>query len=108
MKALMPPHDLARGRYDFTGFVINEMREELGHLDLAKEANALTILFIGNRKIEFPGNFTDPRFFDLAEGEASSGKLLRRDAGEKIRLILVLVSSLPKFGFLETELFRMQ
>ena len=69
MKALMPPHDLARGRYDFTGFVINEMREELGHLDLAEKANALAILFVGNRKVEFPGNFTDPRFFDLAEGE---------------------------------------
>ena len=81
MKALMPPNDLARGRYDFTGFVINEMREEFRHLDLAKEANALAILFVGNRKVEFPGNFTDPRFFDFAEGKTSSGKLLRRDAG---------------------------
>ena len=66
MQALMPPHDLAAGRYDFTGFVVNEMREELRHLDLAEKANALAVFLVGNREVEFPGNFTDSRFFDFA------------------------------------------
>ena len=52
------------------------MREEFLHVDLADEAQALTVFFLGSRKLELFSQFSDLGLLDIAYGKERMSELL--------------------------------
>jgi len=85
-----------RGAHDRARVLGNVGAEEVGHLHLADEADALAVLLVGRR--QGGGAREAPEFGlgEMADGEAGVAELRLREQGEEIRLVLVGIGALEQ------------
>ncbi len=81
------------GADDGAGAVGHVFAEEVGHLDVADEADALAVFFGGVGEGGFLGEFAELGLEEVSDGEAGAGDLLGSHHGEEVGLVLVWVGS---------------
>ncbi len=98
VQAAVCAEDRAVGADDFAGAIVDVLAQEGVDVDLAEEADALAVFFLGVGQAASSGNFADLGFGDVADGEVGALELLLADEGEKVTLVLVLVAAFEEAG----------
>ena len=80
-----------RGIHDVAGVIGDEVAQEVTHLHLADEADALRVFFESHGQVELARQLAHARLGDAADGENSVRHLLGAHQGEEVGLILVRV-----------------
>lgn len=92
------------GADDGAGAVGHVFAEEVGHLDVADEADALGVFFLGVGEAGRLGEFAELGLEEVAHGEAGAGDLVCPHLGEEVGLVFVGIGSFDDgaglvFGF---------
>ncbi len=86
--------DLASvGGPDFAGFVLDVVAEEIGHADVADEADSLAVFFLRVGEIAGDGDFADFGFAEVADREFGAGELFLAEHGEEVALVFLIVNA---------------
>jgi len=94
VQAAVLADDLAVGRADDRARVLGHVGgEEVGHLHLADEADALAVLLAGGGQAGGGGKFAQRGLGEVADREKGVAELRLGEQGEEIGLILVFVGA---------------